>query len=387
MRSITNNYRQTTFFSENNARVQHLNQHEFILFCLFLIVLFLINLNFVLYTVSETSKIAKFTELNNSTIILTNDNRYYIYLNLNDIYIPPGCGDSLILRVFTEWTYNNRRRRTMHMSKSTSTKRSRMLLASNTTLSPTKIPTNMPSVSPTFTPTDPTYSPSTMPTISPTDPTKTPTEYPTRHPTLEPTKNPTNYPTMEPTIDCSLIVGSFYDPTVTCDHETEHTEYCQNDGDDLRLCGDNSYEYNCDPTNDIYSCSPSDLTGKYGTIDISGLDLDSSSSDNIIVIEGTDELMISLSLLEDKSVVLQCSDSYYMSTCAPWEDYIVNTGDDDDDDSDSDDSGINPGYGSGGSDASAWIWILIILAIFACCGCTTRETYVATVEKRVCQIM
>ena len=64
-----------------------------------------------------------------------------------------------------------------------------------------------------------------------------------------------------------------------------------------------------------FRCSPSDLSGKYGAIDIS------TNVEFEFDISGFDDLMIPMNLLAGKSVGFQCSDSMTIIACAAFEDY------------------------------------------------------------------
>ena len=60
--------------------------------------------------------------------------------------------------------------------------------------------------------------------------------------------------------DCSGV-GAQYDPTAQC-LPWSGNSYCT----DGKLCEDPDYSYNCDFTNDRYSCAPGDLSGKAGEL-------------------------------------------------------------------------------------------------------------------------
>jgi len=110
---------------------------------------------------------------------------------------------------------------------------------------------------------------------------------------------------------CSDYVGAVYDPTASCLLDSD-SSFC-NDG---HLCSHQSYEYFCNSTSERYKCSPSDLSGKYGYLNIDEYD------NQIISITGYDELMMPLNLIEQsKSIVFQCADSYDMIACAEFLNY------------------------------------------------------------------
>ena len=122
---------------------------------------------------------------------------------------------------------------------------------------------------------------------------------------------------------CDGNVGSFYDPTLTCNEDTENTEkgYCIDDD----LCGNNNYEYTCEVngyylSQDRHKCGPGDLSNKYGSIDIS------QNAYFWFNRTGGDALMIPLSQLDGKSIVLQCENDYRTIACAPFEDYTLDAG-------------------------------------------------------------
>ena len=134
---------------------------------------------------------------------------------------------------------------------------------------------------------------------------------------------------------CSEAVGSLYDPTVSCAYDS-NSEFCTN----WHVCNDTDYEYSCDFENYPYLCAVSDLSGKYGEIEISG---------NTEMISGVDQIMVDLSLLTDKSLVIQCSDDYSILDCVAFEEFYSLPSDDDGDDdgtSDDDDSSVTLRIGS-----------------------------------------
>merc|ERR1712083_982373 len=76
---------------------------------------------------------------------------------------------------------------------------------------------------------------------------------------------------------CADAVGGFYDPTHQCP-PFSGSQYCT----DGKLCGDPSYEYDCDFDNDRYSCAPGDFSGKFGTLDLHSLLTISGSTDSLV---------------------------------------------------------------------------------------------------------
>jgi len=103
--------------------------------------------------------------------------------------------------------------------------------------------------------------------------------------------------------NCSKIVGKVYDPTVSC-LSGSNSQFCEN----TYRCNDTSYTYNCSAEYDRYDCSPSDLSGKYGILKIRNSTVKFSKT-------GTDELMIPMNLIVNKSIVLECADSFKIA-CA-----------------------------------------------------------------------
>jgi len=103
---------------------------------------------------------------------------------------------------------------------------------------------------------------------------------------------------------CAAVVGEVYDPTVSCLTGSD-SQFCNNS----KLCNDPSYVYNCSASNDRYYCSPSDLSGKYGNL---------ATNQTVLkfVISGKDELMIPMNKIEQKSIVLECSDYSTKIACA-----------------------------------------------------------------------
>jgi hypothetical protein len=114
---------------------------------------------------------------------------------------------------------------------------------------------------------------------------------------------------------CGDVVGSAYDFTARCLPNTD-SQFCFSN----KLCNDTAYKYSCSSLAQRYNCSPSDLSGKYGTINTN------NAQSKTISIKGYDPLMIDLSKLNGtKSVVLQCSGSSSIVACAKFSPYIPTT--------------------------------------------------------------
>lgn len=152
-------------------------------------------------------------------------------------------------------------------------------------------------------------------------------------------------------INCSSIVGDFYDPTVSCAHDSEYestgvviqnSKYCYSNSQDasdanLKKCGNDTYSYICNEyTKYPYTCAPGDLSGKYGIWNV--------SKNPQLSLSNNDELMISLSLLSGKSVVLQCSDDYTIQACAAIEDVSSSSSSNDN------------------TSDQWWIWLIVAIA-------------------------
>jgi len=111
---------------------------------------------------------------------------------------------------------------------------------------------------------------------------------------------------------CKNVVGSVWDPTVTCLHGSD-SKFCQYPNYDL--CNFTSYSYSCDPSS-RYSCSPSDLSGKYGSI---------SSQYQVFFVSSTDDIFAPLSQINGKSLVVECADYSSIVACAKITDYPLLT--------------------------------------------------------------
>lgn len=97
--------------------------------------------------------------------------------------------------------------------------------------------------------------------------------------------------------NCTDVVGSVYDPTRSCFSIYSDDSYCY----DGKLCNSSSYIYNCDPTNNLYECSPSDLSGSWNGI--------ISNKSSTFTISGIDDLLIPLDLIIGKSIVIECQNA------------------------------------------------------------------------------
>jgi len=107
---------------------------------------------------------------------------------------------------------------------------------------------------------------------------------------------------------CSAAVGSVYDPTVSCLYGSD-SPFCNYTN--YYLCDDTTYSYSC-TSSSRYSCSPSDLSGKYGAI---------TTSKDIYTFSGSDALLPPFNLIEGKSIVLECSDYSAKVACAKISNY------------------------------------------------------------------
>ena len=130
------------------------------------------------------------------------------------------------------------------------------------------------------------------------------------------------YDTWDSNSNCADEIGNFYDPTITCveNSDMDAKGYCTGS----YLCNDDEYEYDCDYSGDVenrFQCAPGDLSGKYGSIDIS------SSSNFFLNMSGYDPLMIAIEQLEGKSVALLCGDDRSMIlACAGFTNYTADAG-------------------------------------------------------------
>jgi len=95
-----------------------------------------------------------------------------------------------------------------------------------------------------------------------------------------------------------------YDPTTQCLPLSQYDgTKCSSD----KACG--AATYDCEFSSSAYSCSPSDLSGKYGK----------TGTNKLLVTEGWDDLMIPLLQLRNKYLGLYCSDSLTVVECQPWQ--------------------------------------------------------------------
>jgi hypothetical protein len=121
---------------------------------------------------------------------------------------------------------------------------------------------------------------------------------------------------------CSNAVGKVFDPTASCVGNSD-SKFCFNG----HRCSDPNYVYSCNFYDQPYNCSPSDLSGKYGSIEV--------GSDYQVSITGYDSLMIPLNLIKNtKSVALQCADTGEMIACAKFTALSTYREENDDDDED-----------------------------------------------------
>ncbi|ETO19749.1 hypothetical protein RFI_17481 [Reticulomyxa filosa] len=108
---------------------------------------------------------------------------------------------------------------------------------------------------------------------------------------------------------CSRVVGRVYDPTATCLPNSD-SKFCHHSP---FLCNDTTYVYQCNSTANRYSCSPSDLSGKYGALHTLNL------SRLYFSLNGVDDVMVPLNLLHypnSKSIVLECASNNSILACA-----------------------------------------------------------------------
>ena len=103
--------------------------------------------------------------------------------------------------------------------------------------------------------------------------------------------------------ECDQIVGNYYDAINSCETDSTMNTFC------------NCSDYKCD-SNDYFNgknrfeCSPSDLSGKYGSTPYNG--------NNSINSTFWDDLSISVDELDAKSLVLQCENTYDKIACAKF---------------------------------------------------------------------
>ena len=115
--------------------------------------------------------------------------------------------------------------------------------------------------------------------------------------------------------NCSAAVGYFYDPTISCAPESGSI-YCT---DMMSLCNDSSYSYECDysQAETRFLCAPGDLSGKFGSL---------NSSASYVEFTENDDFMIDLNLLDgNKSLVLQCENTYEIIACGQFMNYSYTT--------------------------------------------------------------
>jgi len=99
-------------------------------------------------------------------------------------------------------------------------------------------------------------------------------------------------------------VGNVYDPTRSCFSNNSDSEYCY----DEKLCNSTSYDYSCDPVNNLYSCSPSDLSTRWNGV--------ITNNNSTFSISGVDRLLMPLELMIGKSIVIECQNDYTPVACA-----------------------------------------------------------------------
>jgi len=97
---------------------------------------------------------------------------------------------------------------------------------------------------------------------------------------------------------------NLYDPTIQCPPKSQYAATLCVDG---KTCNKTS-SYNCLITKDQYSCSPSDLSGRYG---MTGTNKKLGSS-------GWDDLMIPLVQLRTRYFGVFCSDTLTIIGCYSW---------------------------------------------------------------------
>lgn len=111
----------------------------------------------------------------------------------------------------------------------------------------------------------------------------------------------------------SSLYGNFYDPTNQCYPGSNKTDciFCKKG----KLCGAtlSTYDYSCDYTQNPFSCSPMDFSGRYGVLDLTTLTSTAYS------LSTTDRYLTDLTHLVHKSVVLVCTSSQKPLFCAKWQ--------------------------------------------------------------------
>ncbi|ETN97240.1 hypothetical protein RFI_40291 [Reticulomyxa filosa] len=96
-----------------------------------------------------------------------------------------------------------------------------------------------------------------------------------------------------------------YDPTIQCVPKSEYNDgWCTGD-----MTCDVASAYDCQFSSSPYSCSPSDLSGKYG----------STGTDKTIAVKGWDDLMVPLAHLRTRYFGTYCSSSLTTTHCQSWD--------------------------------------------------------------------
>jgi len=94
-----------------------------------------------------------------------------------------------------------------------------------------------------------------------------------------------------------------FDPTIQCIPNSQYNG---------TLCTEESTcnvdPYNCQFSSAAYSCSPSDLSGKYGA----------TSTNKFLLIEGYDDLMVPLLELRTRYFGMYCMDTWKTMECQAW---------------------------------------------------------------------
>ena len=114
---------------------------------------------------------------------------------------------------------------------------------------------------------------------------------------------------------CRRFTGSAWDPTHQC-IPWSGSPHC----DDGKLCGDESYEYECLWDEDRYSCAPGDISGKIGSLPVGG-------AIDIVVpnIPLLTTLLPETEALTDKVMAIMCTPDGekrpQFIACAPIEEY------------------------------------------------------------------
>ena len=87
----------------------------------------------------------------------------------------------------------------------------------------------------------------------------------------------------------------------------------------MSICNDSSYSYECDYSQPEtrFLCAPGDLSGKFGSL---------NSSASVVAFTEDDDFMIDLNLINDnKSLVLQCENTYEIVACGQLMNYSFTT--------------------------------------------------------------